>query len=90
MARSLNKGPYISASLYKKIKKTNIDTSIQTRDRRSTIIPMMLGRHIEVYNGKVYKRVYISEDKLGYKLGEFSETRTFRGHAGDKVKNKKK
>ena len=87
MSRSIKKGPFIDKKLYKKI--VNMNNSgkkkpIKTWSRASTIIPDMVGHTVQVYNGKVFVPVFISEAIIGHKLGEFSPTRTFRGHAGDK------
>lgn len=87
MSRSIKKGPYIDNKLYKKI--INMNNSgkkkpIKTWSRASTIIPDMVGHTIQVYNGKQFVPVFISEAIIGHKLGEFSPTRIFRGHAGDK------
>ena len=87
MARSLKKGPYIEASLLKKVQKTKQgagDKVIKTWSRRSTIIPDLVGLTIAVHNGKKFIPVFITEDMVGYKLGEFAPTRTFHSHAGDR------
>ncbi|UCC66124.1 MAG: 30S ribosomal protein S19 [Deltaproteobacteria bacterium] len=87
MTRSLKKGPYIDPSLLRKIgrtKESKSDKVIKTWSRRSTIIPELVGMTIAVHNGKKFIPVFITEDMVGYKLGEFSPTRTFYGHAGDK------
>lgn len=92
MARSLKKGPYINKKLYKKIVDMNNSGQrkpIKTWSRTSTIFPEMVGHTINVYNGKTFIPVYITENLVGHKLGEFSLTRTFRGHAGDKKVKKK-
>ena len=87
MARSLKKGIYIEEKLDKKIKKA-LDTGskqpIKTWSRRSTIIPEMVGTTFAVHNGKKFIPVFVSENMVGHKLGEFSPTRTFYGHAGSK------
>ncbi len=92
MSRSLKKGPFIDKKLYKKILKMNNTGNrkpIKTWSRASTIFPDMIGHTINVYNGKTFIPVYISESLVGHKLGEFAPTRTFRGHSGDsKVKGK--
>ncbi len=90
MARSLKKGPYIEESLQKKVSKMN-ETSekkvIKTWSRASMIIPDMLGHTIAVHNGKTHVPVYVTEQMIGHKLGEFAPTRMYRGHAGsDKAK----
>ena len=87
MARSVWKGPYFDVTLFKKVKKSKEESSkspIKTWSRRSTIIPDFVGVTITVYNGKSFIPVYVTEDMLGHKLGEFSPTRVFKGHSGDK------
>ena len=87
MARSLKKGPYIDSSLLKKITKAKEgagDKVIKTWSRRSTITPEFVGLTIAVHNGKKFIPVFITEEMVGYKLGEFSPTRSFSSHAGDK------
>lgn len=87
MPRSLKKGPYIEPSLLKKVldaKKANSNKVIKTWSRRSTILPEMVGITFAVHNGKKFIPVFVSENMVGHKLGEFSPTRTFWGHAGDK------
>ena len=87
MARSVWKGPYFDITLFKKIKKSKEENSkspIKTWSRRSTVIPDFVGVTISVYNGKSFIPVYITEDMVGHKLGEFSPTRVFKGHSGDK------
>jgi small subunit ribosomal protein S19 len=93
VSRSVKKGPFIAKHLYKKVVdmvKTNDRKMIKTYSRTSTIIPEMVGITVSVYNGKTWIPVYISEDLVGHKLGEFSPTRTFRGHAGSDKKAGKK
>ncbi|MBS3942932.1 MAG: 30S ribosomal protein S19 [Dethiobacter sp.] len=83
MSRSLKKGPFIDSSLLDKIKQTNYvgqKRVIKTWSRRSTIFPEMVGHTIAVHDGRRHVPVYISEDMVGHKLGEFAPTRTFRGH----------
>lgn len=85
MSRSIKKGPFIEKSLYSKIiamNKSGERRMIKTYSRCSTIIPEMVGMTISVYNGKNWVPVYITENLVGHKLGEFSPTRIFRGHAG--------
>ena len=94
MARSVWKGPYFDVTLFKKVKKSKEESSkspIKTWSRRSTIIPDFVGVTISVYNGKSFIPVYVTEDMVGHKLGEFSPTRVLKGHSGDKkaVKGKK-
>jgi len=85
MARSIKKGPYIDDSLSKKIDKLNDDGKkvvVKTWARRSTIPPEFVGHTIAVHNGHKFIPVYVSENMVGHKLGEFAPTRTFRGHGG--------
>ena len=87
MARSIKKGPFIEKKLYKRIQeslKTNQKQMIKTYSRCSTIIPEMVGFTISVYNGKTWIPVFVTENLVGHKLGEFSPTRIFCGHASDK------
>lgn len=83
MSRSLKKGPYIDPKLAKKVAGLGSDdrTVIKTWARASTITPEMVGRTIAVHNGRVHVPVFVSENMVGHKLGEFSPTRKFRGHA---------
>ncbi len=92
MARSLKKGPFADHSLLEKIAKqvkSNDKKVIQTWSRRSTIFPDFIGFTIAVYNGREHVPVYITEDMVGHKLGEFAPTRTFRGHKKEDKKVKK-
>jgi len=85
MARSIKKGPYIDPSLLKKIEEMNSKGEkkvIRTWSRRSTIVPSLVGHTIAVHNGKKFIPVYITENMVGHKLGEFAPTRTFKGHSG--------
>jgi small subunit ribosomal protein S19 len=87
MPRSLKKGPYIASELLKKVLEANKvknNKVIKTWSRRSTIVPEMVGITFAVHNGKKFIPVFVSENMVGHKLGEFSPTRTFWGHAGDK------
>jgi len=87
MARSIKKGPYVFHKLLKKVqvnKQSNKKTVIKTWSRASTILPMMIGHTIAVHNGKSHVPVYVTEQMVGHKLGEFAPTRTFRGHIKDK------
>ena len=87
MARSVWKGPYFDITLYKKVKKSKEENSkspIKTWSRRSTIIPDFVGVTLSVYTGKSFIPVFVTEDMVGHKLGEFSPTRVFKGHSGDK------
>ncbi len=89
MARSLRKGPTIENALYKRVMKMRGEKNsrpIRTYSRSSTIIPEMVGLTISVYNGKLWKSVYISEDLVGHKLGEFAPTRTFKKHTDSRAK----
>ncbi len=84
MARSLKKGPYVHESLMKKIRQLNEANKkevIKTWSRASTIFPEMVGHTIAVHDGRKHVPIYITEDMVGHKLGEFAPTRTFRGHA---------
>ena len=88
MSRSLKKGPFADSSLLKKIDAANASddkTVIKTWSRRSTIFPSFVGHTIAVHAGRRHVPVYITEDMVGHKLGEFAPTRTFRGHAGSKT-----
>ena len=87
MARSLKKGPFVHHSLEKKVIKNveeNKKSVIKTWSRASLITPDFVGQTIAVYNGRQFVPVYITENMVGHKLGEFSPTRSFRGHAGGK------
>ena len=87
MARSLKKGPFVEESLLKKVEKMNQEnkkTVIKTWSRRSTIFPAFVGHTIAVHNGKDFIPVYITEEMVGHKLGEFALTRKFGGHSGNK------
>lgn len=89
MARSIKKGPFYDSYLLKKADKAKQDKRpIQTWSRRSTIIPEFVGLTFAVHNGKKFIPVYITENMVGHKLGEFSPTRTFSGHSGDKKADK--
>ena len=87
MARSIKKGPYIHFKLLEKVVKVNESnkkTVIKTWSRASMIIPDMIGQTIAVHNGKTFVPVFVTENMVGHKLGEFSPTRTFKGHGGKK------
>ena len=87
MSRSLKKGPYVHFKLNRKVEKNiqdNKKTVIKTWSRASMITPDFVGQTIAVYNGRQFVPVYITENMVGHKLGEFSPTRSFRGHAGGK------
>jgi small subunit ribosomal protein S19 len=92
MSRSLKKGPFIDFKLEKKVLEMNESkkkTVIKTWSRRSMISPDFVGHTITVHNGSKFIPVYVTENMVGHKLGEFAPTRTFRGHAGQKDKGKK-
>lgn len=87
MTRSVWKGPFVDLYLIKKVeqvKGSGKNTPIKTWSRRSTILPQMIGCTLAVYNGKKFIPVFVTEEMVNHKLGEFSPTRTFHGHAGDK------
>ena len=87
MARSLKKGPFADSYLLKKVDKLNESNKkevIKTYSRRSTIFPSFVGHTFAVHNGKEFIPVYVTEDMVGHKLGEFAATRKFGGHAGQK------
>lgn len=87
MPRSLKKGPFVDDHLLKKVKEANDTRSskiIRTWSRRSTILPEFVGLTFAVHNGKKFLPIFVTEDMVGHKLGEFAPTRTFYGHAGDK------
>ena len=93
MSRSVKKGPFIEKSLYKKVLEMNKASAadkkmIKTYSRCSTIIPEMVGNTISVHNGKSWIPVYVTENLVGHKLGEFAATRTFKGHGGDNAAKK--
>lgn len=92
MGRSLKKGPFVDDHLMKKVvalNEANEKKVIKTWSRRSTIFPEFIGHTIAVYDGRKHVPVYISEDMVGHKLGEFAPTRTFKGHAGDDKKTRR-
>ncbi len=89
MPRSLKKGPFVEEKLYKKVMKleeSGKKDAIKTWSRRCTIVPEFVGYTFMVHNGKMFHKVYVSEDMVGHKLGEFSPTRNYRGHGSDKKK----
>ncbi|MHB8847689.1 MAG: 30S ribosomal protein S19 [Burkholderiales bacterium] len=91
MPRSIKKGPFVDAHLQKKVdaaRAGNDKRPIKTWSRRSTVLPGFIGLTIAVHNGKQHIPVFVSENMVGHKLGEFSLTRTFRGHAADKKAKK--
>ena len=88
MSRSVKKGPYVQERLLSRIQALNAEnkkTVLKTWSRSSTIFPDMVGHTIAVYDGRKHVPVYITEDMVGCKLGEFSPTRTFKGHGGEKT-----
>ncbi|MCC9607494.1 30S ribosomal protein S19 [Blastopirellula sp. JC732] len=89
MSRSQKKGPYVEPKLYYKVQKmeeSGRKDPIKTWARACTIVPEFIGHTFMVHNGKAHLKVYVTEDMVGHKLGEFSPTRTFRGHGADKKK----
>jgi len=93
MGRSIKKGPFIEGHLLEKIQKaksTNQKTPIKTWSRRSMITPEFVGLTFTVHNGKIFNPVFVTENMVGHRLGEFSPTRTFHGHAADKKSKVKK
>ena len=89
MARSQKKGPYVDEKLFGKVmnlKASGSNAAIKTWSRRCMIVPEFVGHRFEVHNGKAFQPVYVTEDMVGHKLGEFSPTRTFRGHAAQRKK----
>lgn len=92
MTRSLHKGPFVASHLLKKItllNEKNSKDTIKTWSRSSTILPSMVGHTIAVYNGKTHVPVYVSDQMVGHKLGEFSPTRNFRSHIKSDKKTKR-
>lgn len=90
MGRSLKKGPFVDEHLMNKVEAMGEDKRvIKTWSRRSTIFPEFIGHTIAVYDGRKHVPVYISEDMVGHKLGEFAPTRTYRGHTADDKKTKR-
>ncbi len=88
MSRSTKKGPYVEESLYKKVEALNASGDkqvIKTWSRSSTIFPEFVGHTFAVHDGRKHVPVYVTEDMVGHKLGEFAPTRTFKGHAGSKT-----
>lgn len=93
MSRSIKKGPFIDGHLLKKIEETEKNQSkkvIKTWSRRSTIIPEAIGHTFAIHNGKKFVAVYVTENMVGHKFGEFAPTRFFHGHAGDRKGKVKK
>ncbi len=92
MSRSLKKGPFVADHLMRKVEALNAKGDkqvIKTWSRASTILPQMIGHTIAVHNGKTHVPVYVTEQMVGHKLGEFAPTRTFRGHAGTDKKSRR-
>jgi len=91
VSRSIKKGPFVAKSLYKKVEaaKAGDKKMIKTFSRTSTIVPDMVGLTVSVYNGKTWVPVYVTENLVGHKFGEFAPTRVYRGHAGSDKKSKK-
>jgi small subunit ribosomal protein S19 len=87
MPRSLRKGPFVDAHLARKVEianQTNDKRPIRTWSRRSMIVPEMVGLTLAIHNGRAHVPIFVSEEMVGHKLGEFAPTRTFRGHAADR------
>ena len=87
MGRSLKKGPYVDEKLFRKVMSQQQEGNrdpIKTWARRCTIVPEFVGFTFMVHNGKIFNKVYVSEDMVGHKLGEFSPTRIFKGHSGSR------
>jgi small subunit ribosomal protein S19 len=92
MSRSLKKGPFVAGHLLKKIEKLNLQKEkkvVITWSRSSTIVPIMIGHTIAVHNGKEHIPIFITDQMVGHKLGEFSPTRTFRGHVKSDKKSRR-
>lgn len=90
MSRSLKKGPYVDEKLFRKAqraKESDSHVPIRTWSRRCTIVPEFIGTTFEVHNGKVFYKVFVTEEMVGHKLGEFSPTRTFKGHSGSRKRS---
>ena len=93
MSRSVKKGPFVEAKLFKRVEEMNAKNEkkvLKTWSRASTIFPEFVGHTIAVYDGRKHVPVYVTEDMVGHKLGEFSPTRIFRGHSGSKTSNTSK
>jgi len=89
MSRSVKKGPFVDTKLFQKVmaqKKTGSKDPVQTWARRCTVVPEFVGHTFMIHNGKIFAKLYVTEDMVGHKLGEFAPTRTFRGHSGRKAK----
>ncbi|HMQ14427.1 MAG TPA: 30S ribosomal protein S19 [Phycisphaerae bacterium] len=89
MSRSVKKGPYVDEVLFNKVARlrdTGANTPVKVWNRACTIVPEFVGQNFDVHNGKTFIRVYVTEDMVGHKLGEFAPTRTFRSHTAREVK----
>ena len=86
MSRSLKKGPYVDERLLAKVEKNTRREPIKTWSRDCTIVPDFIGYTFLIHNGKQFMKLFVTEDMIGHKLGEFAPTRTFRGHSGGKAK----
>jgi small subunit ribosomal protein S19 len=92
MSRSVKKGPFVQEALFKRVRAMNSSGDrrvLKTWSRASTIFPDFVGHTIAVHDGRKHVPVYVTEDMVGHKLGEFAPTRTFRGHAGEKASSRK-
>ena len=92
MSRSVKKGPFVQEALYKRVLELNKSGEkkvLKTWSRASTIFPEFVGHTVAVHDGRKHVPVYVTEDMVGHKLGEFAPTRTFKGHAGDKATARK-
>ena len=92
MARSIKKGPFVDSHLVAKVEKaqeSNDKRPIKTWSRRSTVLPNFIGLTISIHNGRQHVPIFVTENMVGHKLGEFAQTRTFKGHAADKKTNKR-
>ncbi len=92
MARSLKKGPYVDERLFEKVEKAEAAGNremIKTWARACTIVPEFVGRNFAIHNGKTFVKLFVTEDMVGHKLGEFAPTRTFRSHGGKSAKGKR-
>ncbi|OCA81018.1 30S ribosomal protein S19 [Bacillus sp. FJAT-27225] len=91
MGRSLKKGPFVDEHLMKKVESLGADSKqvVKTWSRRSTIFPQFIGHTIAVYDGRKHVPVYVTEDMVGHKLGEFAPTRAYKGHAADDKKTRR-
>ena len=92
MGRSLKKGPYVDAKLFAKIERQNesgVKDAVTTWARACTIVPEFVGKNFAIHNGRNFIKLYVTEDMVGHKLGEFAPTRTFKGHGGKSTKGRK-